>query len=470
MTATGRPSQGLTRLLLLACLLLTWPLAAAAGEPDPGRRSGPDPGPDPGVDAYIREALSQNPDIQAALARARAAGHRAPQARSLPDPMVSVGYQNDGLRWYTYGNSDDAQWMAGVSQTIPYPGKLAAKGDAASREAEALGIQTDITRLKTEARVKELYYELFLAHKTLNLLAQQEEFLAGMEQAALARYASGQGSTQDVLMAQSEKYMLLERRETQRQKVKTQEAMLAEALGRRDAGSLPEPAAPPDAPYARSLDELLASFAANAPEARSREKMVEAAEAKVRVAKGEFVPDVTINGGYARKGFKMEREIKPPVEGADSVTGRTQKWVDMWTLGVSVTIPLYFWTKQMEGLKESRQDLEAARRELEAARNSIMAITRDNYAAIKAAEATMALYSKSLGPRSRQDYDLAMARYAAGGGDALTVLSRLKNLFTYETEYWGRAVDKQKAMARLEALLGIARSASRAALAANPAP
>ncbi|WP_300160649.1 TolC family protein [Solidesulfovibrio sp.] len=413
-----------------------------------------------GVEAYVAEALAQNPDIKAARERAAAGRRRVGPAKSLPDPSISVGYQNDGLRWYTYSNSDDAQWMAGFSQTIPYPGKLLAKGDAAASEADALSIQAEITRFKTEARVRELYYELFLAHKSLELLERKEKLLAGMEQTALARYGAGTGSTQDVLMAQSEKYQLLERRESLKQRLKTQEAMLAEVLGRRDPGTIPPPAEPPKEAYSRSLDELLGQFAPKAPEARSREKMVETADAKVRVAKGEFVPDVTLNTAYASKGFKTERELTDPVSNT-TYTGRTQKFVDMWTLGVSVTIPLYFWSKQAEGLKESRHNLETARQELEAARNQIAAIVRDNYAAIKAAEATMALYVHSLGPRSRQDFELSMARYAAGGGDALTVLSRLKNLFDYETEYWGRAVEQQKAVAKLEALLGLARDAGQ---------
>jgi len=457
LVANGWAPSGLVALVLLVGLLLAIPPAAAAEETDPG------------IETYLGEALANNPDIKAARERAAAAHRRVSPARTLPDPSISVGYQNDGLRWYTYSNSDDAQWTTGISQTIPYPGKLLAKADAAENEAFALDIQAEITRFKTEARVREVYYELFWAHKSLELLIRKEGLLAGMEQAALARYAAGLGSTQDVFMAQSEKYMLLERREALRQKIKTQEAMLAEVLGRRDPGLIPKPAEPPKEPYPLSLEELLGRFTASAPETRSREKMVQAAEAKVRVAKGEFVPDVTLNAGYASKGFKTDRELTIPATG-DTYTGRTQKFVDMWTLGVSVTIPLYFWSKQKEGLKESRHNLETARQELESAKNAVNSIVRDNYAAIKAAEATMALYTKSLGPRSRQDFDLAMARYAAGGADALVVLSRLKNLFDYETEYWGRAVEKQKAAAKLEALLGLAQSAGRAVATATKAP
>ena len=409
---------------------------------------------DAGLDAYVAEALAGNPDLKAAAAKVESARHRIPQAKSLPDPSVSLGYQNDGLKAYTYGDSIFAVWSAGISQAIPYPGKLMAKGEIALKESENLDIQLQILRLKTMAKVKDTYFDLFLAYKSLDIQEQKEKFLAGMEQAALARYGAGVGSTQDVFMAQSEKYALLEKKETLKQKIASLEAAMQELLGRRDAPSIPRPSEPSQAVYPVTLNDLLAQ-AAGAPETKSREKMVEAAQSKVKLAKREFVPDVTVNAGYSSNGVKVIREQLSPVPDGGTVKNPFQTWGNMWSLGVSVTIPLYFWTKQMEGLKESRSDLSQAQHELEAARNGVASIIRDNYAQLRSAERLMQVYQKSLGPRSRQDFELAMARYAAGGGDALTVLSRLKNLFDYDTEYWGRVADKEKIVARIEALVGV---------------
>ena len=71
----------------------------------------------------IDEALQNSPEIKAAGASASAAGHRIPQVQSLADPMVMVGYQNEGFDKFTYGESKDAQWMFSASQMVPYPGK-----------------------------------------------------------------------------------------------------------------------------------------------------------------------------------------------------------------------------------------------------------------------------------------------------------------------------------------------------------
>ena len=47
------------------------------------------------------EALKNSPEIQASLSKIEAARYRIPQAKSLPDPMLTFGYQNEGFDRYT---------------------------------------------------------------------------------------------------------------------------------------------------------------------------------------------------------------------------------------------------------------------------------------------------------------------------------------------------------------------------------
>jgi outer membrane protein TolC len=111
----------------------------------------------------IQEAIKNNPEIHISAARAKASGHRIRQATSLADPMVMMGYENEGTdSLYTFnGNTKgmpaDSRWMFSFSQMLPYPGKLALKGEMASLDAESLKDQVDSARLNAIVRVKELY-------------------------------------------------------------------------------------------------------------------------------------------------------------------------------------------------------------------------------------------------------------------------------------------------------------------------
>ena len=184
------------------------------------------------LDGLVDEALKNSPEIQASQARIEAARLRIPQVKSLPDPMFMFGYQNEGFDRYSYGQEQGSQWMFSASQQFLFPGKSALKGEMAARDAESMEAMHELLKLKTIARVKELYYDLFLAYKNIDLLQDKRDLFIRIENITLARYAAGKAMQQDVLMAQTEKYMLLEKEEMLKQKIQSLEAMLRAAIGR----------------------------------------------------------------------------------------------------------------------------------------------------------------------------------------------------------------------------------------------
>ena len=190
----------------------------------------------------ISEALKNNHEILISETKTAASGFRIPQAKSLPDPLFTFGYQNEGFKQYTYGKDQMSWYTFSASQTIPFPGKLSLKGEMASQEAEGFKASYLGTRLMTIEKVKELYYDLFLAYKNIDLIRDRSVLFSRIEDAATARYSAGMGVQQEVLMAQTEKYMLLEKEEMLKQKIQSVEAMLNTTVGRDVTScSVPDP-------------------------------------------------------------------------------------------------------------------------------------------------------------------------------------------------------------------------------------
>ncbi|HEX8948164.1 MAG TPA: hypothetical protein VF790_04330, partial [Dissulfurispiraceae bacterium] len=54
-----------------------------------------------------------------------------------------------------------------------------------------------------------------------------------------------------------------------------------------------------------------------------------------------------------------------------------------------------------------------------------------------------------------QDFELALSGYTTGKVEAITTISRLKTILDFETAYWGQFAEREKAIARLDALAGI---------------
>jgi outer membrane protein TolC len=379
----------------------------------------------------VDEALKNNPDIRASQARIEAAKYRIPQSKSLPDPMFMFGYQNEGFDRYTYGEMSGAQWMFSASQMFPFPGKRSLKGEMAARDAESLEAMHDLLKLRTAARVKELYYDLFLVYRNIDLLQDRRALFVRIEDLTLARYAAGKAMQQEVLMAQTEKYMLLEKEEMFKQKIRSLEAMLHAAIGREKGPPLDRPVDPVYQPFLPDADEALRMALSHSPEIKARNKMIEAADARVQMARKEYFPDFTVNASYFN---------------------RTGDFKDMWSATTTMNIPLYYKTKQEPAVLEAKASLQQAKQELEAVKLMIAAAVQDNHSMIRSADKLMDLYKTGLIPKNTQDVELALSGYATGRTEAIVVISRLKTLLDYETLYWVQFTEREKAIARLQAI------------------
>jgi outer membrane protein TolC len=129
--------------------------------------------------------------------------------------------------------------------------------------------------------------------------------------------------------------------------------------------------------------------------------------------------------------------------------------MDMWALTTTINIPLYYKTKQRQGVLEAEAMQMEAKNELEATKLMMASNIRDNYSMIRTAERLMDLYKNGLIPKSYQDFESALSGYVTGKVDALTVISRLKSLIEFENLSWVQLAEREKAVARLEALSGI---------------
>jgi len=121
-----------------------------------------------------QEVLARNPELIAARKQWETATNRIAQARSLDDPIVSVQLWNVPQP-FKATQADNT--IFGLSQNLPFPGKLALKGDVASRSAEMTEQSVRAKERELVARLKQAYYDLFLAQKAVQFHHEQVELL-----------------------------------------------------------------------------------------------------------------------------------------------------------------------------------------------------------------------------------------------------------------------------------------------------
>ena len=384
------------------------------------------------LDAAVAYARQHNPEIRAAAARQRAAEARPAQAGALPDPIVEVAYHNEGFDRLDLGETDFAWLRVGASQEVPFPGKLGLKRDIAIREAGQAG--EDLRRVEHEviSRVKVAYAEYAHLDVQLEILRRNKGLLDKFARTAEAKYAVGEGIQQDVLKAQVEESLLIERETTLDQQRQSQSAELNALLDRPPTAALGAAEHPMERTLMRTLDDLLAAAAAHSPEVKAAEERIAGDESAVALARREFLPDFVVRADYMHKAALLPE----------------------WEVGLGIKVPLYFATKQRAGLQEAAASLDEARRMRENAVRGVESHIRDLYARAQAAERLITLYRSTVMPQAALALESADAAYQVNKVDFLTLLNAFTATLEYEMRYHEELANFQKAVAALESVVG----------------
>jgi len=385
------------------------------------------------LEDMIDEALKNNPEIKAAEARSKSMEQKISQEASPMDPMLSLGYQNDTLKGYTYGDMPDSQWMVSLSQTFPFPGKLSLQEEAASLEAASEKAMADAMRQEVLSRVIGAYYDLVVVTREIEILESLNRVTEQLEQTSLSLYASAMMTQEEVIMTQAGKYMIMERQEMARGRKTASEAMLKREIGRHDQAPLEKPAHTGRTPFSYTDEELVKKALEQNPSLVSARMLVLSAEKKLARSRKEALPDITLMASYSKKGSAFD---------------------DMWGLTASVPLPVFYGKKQGAAITGASWELARANRELEAQELKVTAEIRDNMAMIRAADRVIELYRSALAPKAKQQVDAALSLLAAGKMDASNALAKMKAPYDYELTAWQQQVQREKAIARIRALIG----------------
>src|ERR1035438_8800587 len=206
------------------CLYLLALPAVAAAQPLP---------------ALVDEALRNNREILAAQKKYEAARERPTQVNSLPDPMISLGYNSVGnpLPGAGLGSQVLANVGVMVSQEIPFPGKLKLKGEMASKEAQTEFQQYQAMQLAVISRLKQAYYRLQYTYAASDLLVRNRDLLEKLLKVTEDRYSVGRAAQQDVFKAQTQTSILETRLVKLEQERRSRSAEIDSILNREVGGT-----------------------------------------------------------------------------------------------------------------------------------------------------------------------------------------------------------------------------------------
>src|ERR1035438_5632439 len=401
------------------CLYLLALPAVAAAQPLP---------------ALVDEALRNNREILAAQKKYEAARQRPTQENSLPDPMISLGYNSVGnpLPGAGLGSQVLANVGVMVSQEVPFPGKLKLKGDMAFKDAQAEFQQYQAVQLAVVSQLKQAYYRLQYTYAATDLLVRDRDLLEKLLKVTEERYSVGRAAQQDVFKAQTQTSIVETRLVKLEQERRSRTAEIDSILNRAVGTPVGRPEGAKPKELTATLEELLAAARQNSPMLGRDRKMIEQSELAVNVARKEYYPDVTLNAGYYNMGSM------PP----------------MYEVRADLKVPIYFWRKQRAGVNEKVSTESQARRTYEATDQALRYRIQDDFLMAQASARLMKLYTQTVVPQGNLALESSLSTYETGTVDFLSVLTNFTVVLDYEMSYYDEALNYALALSRLEEMTG----------------
>lgn len=410
------------------------PAQHPSGQPAPADSAGEEASPTTptlSLEQLEAMALESNPTLAQAAAQVQAAAGRTLQAGLYPNP--SLGYSGEEIS----RNASGGEHGGFVQQTIITAGKLGLSRTVFQREQVQAEELAKAQRMRVLNAVRLLYYQTLGAQ---HLVAWRER-LAALAQEAVGithqLFNVGQADQPDLLQAQVEAQQAqldlgsvrhaLERTWRQLAAVVGNPTLKRQALAGKLDDALPE------------LEEntALTTLLAESPEIKVAKVGVRRAEAALKRAQVEWIPDITLRGGVH---YNFER-FAP----RDTVVG-PEGFAEL-------RVPLPVFDRNQGNIAAAQADLDRARREVQRVELSLHQRLSTVFAEYRTARQTAETYRTRILPDARQAYELYLQRYQQMAAAYPQVLITQRTLFQAQTAYVASLMDLWRTMVEIRGLL-----------------
>lgn len=390
-------------------------------------------GPQLSLDALVSLALAQNPSIKSAAERYEAQQARVPQVRSLPDPTFSGGWMGNITPFSVQEGFPPSYRGLTVAEHFPYPGKLKLQGQIADRGAEAAWWDYEQARRQVTSDVKVGYYEYSYYTRALEITRNDKNLLQKLASISEELYKVGKGMQADVFRAQVEVSRIDQKLIVLRQQQETSRARLNTLLFRDPESPLPAPAPYNPAELNVNLQDLYALAHQNDPNLERDRRIIEGNLYAVNLARKAYDPDFTVSYSYQQR---------PTLQDSNGFT-------------VGINLPVFYRTKQREGVIEASHGLTGAQRDFDDRMTTLNFEIKQQYLSATASRDLFNLYSKAIVPQSSLALESSMSAYEVGKLDFLSMLTNFVDVLDYEVSYYEELSKYQSALARLEPMVGM---------------
>ena len=367
----------------------------------------------------IEEVRRENPELRAMRAEYEAAGHGISWLRSLSDPLVAFEFSEN-------------MTMFSVTQQIPFPTKISNRSERARFAFDNSKLRYAERELGLIRIVKESYASYLLIKGKISSTRKSVAFLQQIYDVARQKYSVNRVSQAEVLMSQVE----LARAENQLLSLEDDlgviMAYLNTLLNRDLDQNLPMLARSPGQLDTLPLASLYDMARQNQPKLKAFDLKRGEARLALSIARQTYLPDLM---------FRYTQELMDN-------NMRNSKYM------VGFSLPIWFWGKQSEMVREAASLVKSAAARYELMENAVLLDVKESKTRVDRYNRTVGLYESSIIPQAETALKSALSAYELNKIDFQILLESEKSLVEAEYEYEEAKAMLFIAVAELEQALG----------------
>ncbi|MBA3608016.1 MAG: TolC family protein [Chthoniobacterales bacterium] len=388
------------------------------------------------LNQLLGEVLQKNHAVAAARLNWEAMQEKPAIAGSLPDPMASYGYFFQNVETRVGAQNQ----RVGLSQKIPFPGKLSAQKRRASKEALMAMWQYQAAVRDAILRTKLLYCDLYRVDRSAQILREQGGLIENITRSSQQTFEAGKAELQDVLKSKVARDELRSRQLTLEQQRAGIVARINALRARPANAAFAAVQEIPQGPLP-SQERLFAVAEQYRQELQQAGVAIERDELGLALARKERLPDFTFGVDYTQVNDNIFS--RPPDNGHDAVVGF-----------VSVNVPIWF-EKLNAQERMARKQLDASRETAANVAFQTQAEVRDAWAQAETYLDQVALYRRSIIPQTQDTYKASESSYAAAKVGLIDLLDSERSILAARLGLVLNEAELGKALAALERAVGV---------------
>lgn len=391
------------------------------------------------LNVLIKKAIEVSPKLKMLDAKKKAADTRVSANSNLPDPTLTLGLMNLPANSFSFNEEPMTGKLIGLSQAIPFPGKLKANENVLKKDSEITQEEFNDEKNEIINNVKQTYYDLSYVREALNIAEKSKNNLESIAAVVKTKYTVSEASQQNLIQAD----VALTKLKDEVAELKGSEKSLISTL---NSYLLRDPETTISTNSIAALDsvdlkieELINLAKQKRPFLKGISIEINKSELMKNLAEYEFYPNFNFTIQYSQR---------------DKITETNMQLNDFISFIVGFNIPINYGGKKSAKIQETELMKKMYNEQYDASLQILIKNFGDSISKLKELKEREKLNSEGLLPQALQSLKSAMANYQVGKTDFINVLDAQNKVYETEKKLFKLRTQYYKELSRLEFLTG----------------